>query len=543
MEKKLLVTSALPYANGDIHIGHLVEYIQTDIFVRFQKLIGKNCTYICADDTHGTPIMINAKKLGVPPEEFIAQFHQAHQDDFKRFLINFDYYGSTHTDENRVLSEKIYHAAQDADAIDVRDIEQLYDQKESMFLPDRFVRGHCPKCNAADQYGDSCEVCSATYSPEDLVDPKSVVSGESPVKKSSTHYFFKLAQFESVIQQWLESDTVRPEIKNKLQEWFDTGLRDWDISRDAPYFGFKIPGTDDKFFYVWVDAPVGYISATQIWANTVNQDYLNFWKNDDVEIHHFIGKDILYFHTLFWPAMLHVGGYNLPTKVNIHGFLTVNGEKMSKSRGTFITARHFSDHLNPEFLRYYYASKLSGSIDDIDLNLTEFMHKINADVLGKFINIASRLGGILHKKCEGQLTTIDETGQNLVTKIQGQAEAIKTYYNDLAFHKAMIAIMECADWANKYIDDQAPWSVVKEDADKAAQIITAGLNACRLIALYLKPVLPGIVSGIESFLAIEPMVWSDGDRVIEDHPIQPYTHLAQRLQSEDIERLNLDDQD
>ena len=543
MKKKLLVTSALPYANGDIHIGHLVEYIQTDIFVRFQKLIGNNCTYICADDTHGTPIMINAKKQGVPPEEFIAQFHQAHQDDFKRFLINFDYYGSTHTDENRILSEKIYHAAQDADAIDVRDIEQLYDQKESMFLPDRFVRGQCPKCNAADQYGDSCEVCSATYSPEDLVDPKSVVSGESPIKKTSTHYFFKLAQFESVIQQWLESDTVRPEIKNKLQEWFDTGLRDWDISRDAPYFGFKIPGTDDKFFYVWVDAPVGYISATQIWANTVNQDYLNFWKNDDVEIHHFIGKDILYFHTLFWPAMLHVGGYNLPTKVNIHGFLTVNGEKMSKSRGTFITARHFSDHLNPEFLRYYYAAKLSGSIDDIDLNLTAFMHKVNADVLGKFINIASRLGGILHKKCEGKLTTIDETGQDLVTKIQGQAEAIKTYYNDLAFHKAMMAIMECADWANKYIDDQAPWSVVKEDADKAAQIITVGLNACRLIALYLKPVLPGIVSGIESFLAIEPMVWSDGDRVIEDHPIQPYTHLAQRLQTEDIERLNLDGQD
>ena len=307
MKKKLLVTSALPYANGDIHIGHLVEYIQTDIFVRFQKLIGNNCTYICADDTHGTPIMINAKKQGVPPEEFIAQFHQAHQDDFKRFLINFDYYGSTHTDENRILSEKIYHAAQDADAIDVRDIEQLYDQKESMFLPDRFVRGQCPKCNAADQYGDSCEVCSATYSPEDLVDPKSVVSGEAPVKKSSTHYFFKLAQFESVIQGWLESNTVRPEIKNKLQEWFDTGLRDWDISRDAPYFGFKIPNTDDKFFYVWVDAPVGYISATQIWANAVNQDYLDFWKNDDVEIHHFIGKDILYFHTLFWPAMLRGG--------------------------------------------------------------------------------------------------------------------------------------------------------------------------------------------------------------------------------------------
>jgi methionyl-tRNA synthetase len=538
MEKKLLVTSALPYANGDIHIGHLVEYIQTDIFVRFQKLIGNNCTYICADDTHGTPIMINAKKQGVPPEEFIAQFHQAHQDDFKRFLINFDYYGSTHTDENRVLSEKIYHAAQDADAIDIRDIEQLYDEKESMFLPDRFVRGQCPKCTAADQYGDSCEVCSATYSPEDLVDPKSIVSGEAPVKKSSTHYFFKLAQFESVIQGWLESNTVRPEIKNKLQEWFDTGLRDWDISRDAPYFGFKIPGTDNKFFYVWVDAPVGYISATQIWANSVNQDYLNFWKNDDVEIHHFIGKDILYFHTLFWPAMLHVGGYNLPTKVNVHGFLTVNGEKMSKSRGTFITARHFADHLNPEFLRYYYASKLSGSIDDIDLNLTAFMHKVNADVLGKFINIASRLGGILHKKCEGKLTTIDDQGRDLITQIQGQSEVIKAHYNDLAFHKAMMAIMECADWANKYIDDQAPWSVVKEDKNRAAQIITAGLNACRLIALYLKPVLPEIVIGVESFLAIKPMVWSDGDRVIENHPIQPYTHLAQRLQNEDIERLN-----
>jgi methionyl-tRNA synthetase len=532
--RKLLVTAALPYANGDIHIGHLVEYIQTDIFVRFQKLIGNDCTYICADDTHGTPIMVNAKKKGVSPEEFIAQFHQEHQDDFKQFGIQFDYYGSTHTEENRVLSEAIYHAAQAAGAIDIRDIDQLYDTQEKMFLPDRFVKGTCPKCAAEDQYGDSCEVCSAIYSPNELVNPKSVVSGESPITKTSTHYFFKVSQFESIIQSWLETNPVCPEIKNKLQEWFDIGLRDWDISRDEPYFGFKIPDTDNKFFYVWVDAPVGYISSTQIWAKANNQEYLDFWKNDAVEIHHFIGKDILYFHTLFWPAMLHVGGYNLPTKINIHGFLTVNGKKMSKSRGTFITAREFSGQFNPEFLRYYYAAKLSGSIEDIDFNLTDFMHKVNSDVLGKFINIASRLGGILHKRCGGKLTTIDNDGQSLLNTIRDRSDEIQSYYNELAFNKAMMTIMSCADIANKYIDENAPWTIVKEDPAKAAKIITAGLNACRLLALYLKPVLPHIVNGIETFLMISPLSWNDCDTTIENHAIQPYEHLASRLQAEDI---------
>ncbi len=534
MTRQLLVTSALPYANGDIHIGHLVEYIQTDIFVRFQQLIGNKCTYICADDTHGTPIMINAKKQGISPEALIATFHQKHQNDFKTFNIQFDYYGSTHTQENQRLAEKIYNAAKTINAIECRTVDQLYDPKENMFLPDRFVKGTCPKCKAENQYGDSCDKCSETYSPQELINPYSTLSGETPITKSSEHYFFKVSQFQNIIKSWLDTNPIRQEIKNKLQEWFDIGLKDWDISRDEPYFGFKIPNTKNKYFYVWVDAPIGYISTTQIWAKQHQVDYLTFWKNDNVEIHHFIGKDILYFHTLFWPAMLHIGGYNLPTKINIHGFLTVNGEKMSKSKGTFITARDFAKQFKPEFLRYYYASKLSGSSEDIDLNLTDFMHKINADVLGKFINIASRLGGILHKHCQGKLTTIDPNGKSLIQTIQDQQKKIETHYNDLALNKAMMTIMTCADHTNKYIDENTPWSVAKENPDKAAQIITTGLNACRLIALYLKPVLPEIVNGIETFLNSNPFLWKDATHILENHSINPYAHLAERIKKDDL---------
>ncbi|RAP37188.1 methionine--tRNA ligase [Candidatus Marinamargulisbacteria bacterium SCGC AAA071-K20] len=536
-KRKLLVTSALPYANGSIHIGHLVEYIQTDIWARFQKLIGNDCVYICADDTHGTPIMLNAQKQGKTPEEFIKMFHEEHQDDFKRFHVKFDYFGSTNSDENRILSENIYKSAKAAGAIYEKEIEQLYDDKKGMFLPDRFVQGTCPKCDAKEQYGDSCEVCSATYSPMDLKEPKSVVSGEVPVKKKSSHHFFKLSQFEDTVKDWLSKNVVRPEVRNKLNEWFETGLRDWDISRDEPYFGFKIPGTTDKYFYVWLDAPVGYIACTQNWAKDKSVTHDDIWKGDDWEIHHFIGKDILYFHTLFWPAMLSVGGYKQPEKVNIHGFLTVNGEKMSKSRGTFILAKDFGEKVNPEFLRYFYAAKLNGGLDDLDLNLDDFLVKINSDVLGKFINIGSRLGSILHKKLDGQLSSLSEDGEALLTEIRAKADDIKTAYETLDFNKAMRLIMGCADLANKYIDAKAPWAMVKVDPDAAKQVCTDGLNAFRLLAIYLQPVLPEISEKIKEYLCSPDFTWESINDTLSYQSVNPYEHLAGRLQKEDLDTI------
>jgi methionyl-tRNA synthetase len=536
-KRKLLVTSALPYANGSIHIGHLVEYIQTDIWVRFQKLIGNECVYICADDTHGTPIMLNAQKQGKTPEEFIEMFHVEHQTDFKKFNINFDYFGSTNSEENRLLSEDIYNKAKEKGAIYEKEIEQLYDDKEGMFLPDRFVKGTCPKCDATEQYGDSCEVCSATYSPMDLKEPKSVVSGDVPIKKKSSHHFFKLSQFEDTVKAWLSKDVVREEVRNKLKEWFDTGLRDWDISRDEPYFGFKIPGTTDKYFYVWVDAPIGYIASTQNWAKDKVVSSDDIWRGDDWEIHHFIGKDILYFHTLFWPAMLSVGGYKQPKKVNIHGFLTVNGEKMSKSRGTFVLASHFGDQVNPEFLRYFYAAKLNGSLDDLDLNLDEFLLKINSDVLGKFINIGSRLGSILHKKLDGKLSSPSVEGETLLSDIRAKADDIKLAYEALDYNKAMRIIMGCADLANKYIDATAPWALVKEDPEKAKQVCTGGLNAFRLLAIYLNPVLPEISEKIRLYLCSDAFTWDSLGDTLTDHVVQKYEHLAGRLQKEDLESI------
>lgn len=533
--KKYLVTSALPYANGSIHIGHLVEYIQTDIWVRFQKLIGNTCVYICADDTHGTPIMLNAQKQGKTPEEFISHFYEEHQSDFKLFHVKFDYFGSTNSVENKTLAEDIYNKAKAIGGIYEKTIEQLYDDKEGMFLPDRFVKGTCPKCGAEDQYGDSCEVCSATYSPMDLINPISVVSGDMPIKKESVHYFFKLSQFESQVKGWLGQSPVKDSVRNKLNEWFESGLRDWDISRDKPYFGFQIPGTTDKFFYVWLDAPIGYISSTQNWAKDTGVDYNDIWKGDDWEIHHFIGKDILYFHTLFWPAMLHVGGYNLPEKVNVHGFLTVNGEKMSKSRGTFILARDFADKINPEFLRYYYAAKLSDGLDDIDLNMDDFLVKINSDVLGKFINIGSRLGSILNKKLDGKLSTVSEEGRSLLSDIREKSEEIKMSYDCLDYNKAMRLVMSAADLANRYIDEKAPWSVLKTDTDLARSICTDGLNAFYYLSIYLQPVLPSIADHISTFLSAPNNSWSYLETHLENQSIMPYQHLAQRLQKEDID--------
>ena len=537
-QRKLLVTSALPYANGKIHLGHMVEHIQTDIFVRFQRLIGNTCHYMCADDAHGTAIMLSAEKEGVKPEDYIETIRQDHMADFAGFNISHDAYYSTHSDENKVLSEQVFLAAQQAGAIEEREIEQYFCEQSQLFLSDRYIKGECPKCGAEDQYGDACEKCYSTYDATQLKNPISVYSGKAPVLRKSLHYFFKLAGFEDKIKAWLDAGHVHPSVKNKLQEWFDAGLKDWDISRDAPYFGFQIPGSDNKFFYVWLDAPIGYIATTKHWCDTYKkEDFDTIWKSNDYEIHHFIGKDILYFHTLFWPAMLDVAGFSLPKKVAVHGFLTVNGEKMSKSRGTFILASKYLEHLNPEFLRYYYAAKLTEGMDDIDLSLEDFTNKINSDVLGKVINIASRLGSVLHKRCGGRLTTIPTEAEEMLAAIREKQAIIAESYETLHFQRAMKEIMHGADLANKFIDATAPWSVAKEDPDHAAALCTAGLNACRLLIIYLKPVLPKIAAGIEAFLMIPELSWDDLNTVVVDHDVNKYQHLASRVALEDVEQL------
>ncbi|MDA1352911.1 MAG: methionine--tRNA ligase [bacterium] len=535
--KKLLVTSALPYANGPIHLGHLVEYIQTDIFVRFQKMRGNECHYVCADDTHGTPIMLSAKRQGITPEELIAKFSKEHQNDFAAFHIEFDMYSSTNTDKNRELSEAIYTAANEAGVIAKRTIEQLYCDSCSIFLPDRFVKGTCPKCNAEDQYGDNCEVCASTYSPTDLKHPKCAECSSTPTLKESLHYFFELGKFEAQLKDYIAGDHLEQSLKNKMQEWFKDGLRDWDISRDAPYFGFKIPGTTDKYFYVWMDAPVGYISGTYALAEKCKLDADAIWRNNDYEIHHFIGKDILYFHALFWPAMLQVANYKTPTKINVHGFLTVNGEKMSKSRGTFILARTYLEHLNPELLRYYYASKLNGKVEDIDLNLEDFVFKVNADVVNKVVNIGSRLGSIIQKKLDLQLSTPDAAGQELLDKIAHSSDEIATFYNAINTHEAMKRIMLLADDANKYINDTAPWDVVKENPDAARQICTAGINALKMLSGYLTPVLPELAKKVETYLNIAPQTWATITDPVINQTINPYERLAERIDKDAVAPL------
>ncbi len=537
-ERKLLVTSALPYANGSIHIGHLVEHIQTDIFVRFQRLIGNTCYYMCADDAHGTAIMLSSKKLNQTPQEYIKNIQDEHVRDFKAFNISHDHYYTTHSEENKLLSEHIYRSAKKRNAIKEIEIEQYFCEESGLFLADRFIKGTCPKCKAEDQYGDACEKCFATYQATELIDPISMYSLKPPILKRSMHYFFKLSEFESIINEWLDQNTVHKSVKNKLNEWLDSGLKDWDISRDEPYFGFKIPETDNKYFYVWLDAPVGYIATTKNWCESYKkEDFDKIWKSDEFEIHHFIGKDILYFHTLFWPAMLDAGKFSLPKKVHVHGFLTVNGEKMSKSRGTFILASTYEKYLNPEFLRYYYASKLSNTMEDIDLNLDDYTHKINADVLGKVINIGSRLGSIVYKKCDAKLTNCDSHGVELIQTIRNKSALISDLYEGLEFNKAMKEIMQCADLANQFIDSNAPWALVKEDPKKAAEICTSGLNAFRYLLIYLKPVLPSIVQKCEAFLNCKALTWQDLDTRLEHHVINKYTHVATRLDREEVNQL------
>ncbi|MBU1192159.1 MAG: methionine--tRNA ligase [Gammaproteobacteria bacterium] len=529
--RKILVTSALPYANGSIHLGHLVEYIQTDIWVRFQKLRGNSCHYVCADDAHGTPIMLRAQNEGITPEQLIERIGVEHRADFAEFLIGFDNYHSTHSDENRELSALIYTRLRDAGHINTRTITQAYDPVKEMFLPDRFIKGECPRCGTADQYGDSCESCGATYSPTDLKNAVSAISGAKPIEKESLHYFFKLADFEPMLRKWTGAGHLQAEVSNKLGEWFTDGLREWDISRDAPYFGFEIPDAPGKFFYVWLDAPIGYMASFKNLCDRTDINFDDYWgKDSTAELYHFIGKDIIYFHALFWPAMLAGAKFRTPTAINAHGFLTVNGQKMSKSRGTFIKARTYLDNLNPEYLRYYFAAKLSASIDDLDLNLDDFQSRVNADLVGKVVNIASRCAGFISKRFHGNLSK-SCTESDLYDTFVRSGEEIAGLYEKREFGQAMREIMALADKANQYIDEKKPWALAKQEGQEQAvqDSCSVGLNLFRVLMTYLKPVLPRMAEQVERFLGIDIMTWDNLAQPLCGHTINPYEPLMMRI--------------
>ena len=537
--RHLLVTSALPYANGAIHLGHLVEYIQTDIWVRFQKMQGHETIYVCADDAHGTPIMLRAQNEGISPEELVARTDREHRADFADFHVEFDNYHSTHSEENRQLAETIYGRLKDAGHIHSRTIKQAYDPLKEMFLPDRFIKGECPRCGAADQYGDNCEVCGATYSPTELKNPVSVISGATPIEKESEHYFFKLGDFEAMLQAWTQGKHTQPEIANKLNEWFEAGLQDWDISRDAPYFGFEIPDAPGKYFYVWLDAPIGYMASFKQYCDRHGIDFNAWWdKDSEHEVFHFIGKDIAYFHTLFWPAMLAGSGYRTPTAVFCHGFLTVNGQKMSKSRGTFITARTYLEQLNPEYLRYYFAAKLGNGIDDIDLNLEDFQQRVNSDLVGKVVNIASRCAGFINKKFAGQLSgKIAEP--ELYARFVEASDRIAALYENREFSHAVREIMALADHANQYIDTQKPWVLAKESGkeQQVQDVCSMGLNLFRVLITYLKPVLPKLAVASEAFLNIDPLRWKDVRTPLTTHTINTFKPLMTRVEKDKVDAM------
>ncbi len=546
MSRKILVTSALPYANGSIHLGHLVEYIQTDIWVRFQKMQGNTVHYVCADDTHGTPIMLRAEKEGITPEALIAKVHTEHYADFSEFLVEFDNYYSTNSPENKELASAIYKALKANGKISTKTIEQFYDPVKNMFLPDRFIKGECPKCHAKDQYGDSCEVCGATYNPTELINPFSAVSGAAPVRKETEHYFFKLSECSDFLRSWTRSGTLQQEAANKMNEWIgeagENKLSDWDISRDAPYFGFEIPDAPGKYFYVWLDAPIGYMASFKNLCAKNGLDFDEYWKADSkTELYHFIGKDILYFHALFWPATLEYSGYRKPTQVFSHGFLTVNGEKMSKSRGTFITARSYLDHIkNPEYLRYYYAAKLNGSMEDIDLNLEDFVARVNSDLVGKYINIASRTAGFINKRFAGKL--VSACKHDVVETIKASAPEIAKAYEARDYSRALREIMRLADLANADVADAAPWVVAKQEGMAAEAKLHAdcssALEMFRLLTLYLKPALPDLAGNIERFLNISSLTWSSvNDSFADGHAINEYNHLITRIDPKHIEAM------
>ena len=547
MTRKILVTSALPYANGSIHLGHLVEYIQTDIWVRFQKMRGHTCHYVCADDTHGTPIMLRAEKEGITPEQLIARVWQEHFDDFNAFHVEFDNYGSTNSDATREFAEGIYNKLHAANLIEKRSIEQFYDPVKQMFLPDRFIKGECPKCGAKDQYGDNCEVCGAAYTPSEVKNPYSAVSGAKPEMRKSEHHFFKLSaeSCQQFLREWTRSGSLQPEASNKMQEWLgaegENKLTDWDISRDAPYFGFRIPGTEDKYFYVWLDAPVGYMGSFKQLCDKKGMNFNEYWKQDsDTELVHFIGKDILYFHALFWPAMLKNAGFRTPTKLFAHGFLTVNGEKMSKSRGTFITASSYVEHVkNTEYLRYYYAAKLNGTMEDIDLNLEDFVAKVNSDLIGKYINIASRCAGFIAKKFDGKLGKTDITA---TAEFQSSFKdgVVAHCYEQRDYARALREIMRLADVANQYIAEKKPWELSKQEGkeNELHEACSTAMTLFRDLTLYLKPILPELSAQVEAFLNIPALTWNENWSALSDgHQIKPYQHLATRLEPKLIEAM------
>ena len=537
--RQILVTSALPYANGPIHIGHLLEYIQTDIWARYQKLRGHECIYVCADDAHGTPIMLRAQAEGVTPEVLIDRMKIEHQQDFSDFAIEFDNYYSTHSEENRYFAELIYTRLRDGGHIRTQVISQAYDPKAEMFLPDRFIKGECPNCGAADQYGDNCENCGATYSPTDLKNPVSVVTGETPVERDSEQYFFKLSDFEEMLKHWTRAGHIQKEIANKMAEWLNEGLKDWDISRNAPYWGFEIPDAPGKYFYVWLDAPIGYMASFKNWCDKNNRDFDEFWNTDSkAELYHFIGKDIARFHTLFWPAMLHGSNFRKPSAVYCHGFLTVDGQKMSKSRGTFIKARTYLEHLNAEYLRYYFAAKLGPGIDDIDLNLEDFSTRVNSDLVGKVVNIASRCAGFINKRFDGRLAT-KVSDNSLSQQNVKAAQSISDAYERREFSRAMREIMAIADKVNQTIDEKQPWVVIKDPARQAEvqDVCTIGINCFRQLMILLKPVLPRLALQAEAFLNVEDLQWADLDADLLDHQINRFTPLMTRIEPVFIERM------
>jgi methionyl-tRNA synthetase len=536
--RKMLVTSALPYANGSIHLGHLLEHIQTDIWTRFQRLRGHECYSVCADDAHGTPIMLKAQELGVNPEDMVEATRLEHHEDLLGFGVEYDNYYSTHSPENEALSQDMYNRLNAAGYISKKTINQLYDPEKNMFLPDRFVKGDCPKCGAVDQNGDSCDVCGATYSPTEVNNPRSVVSGATPILKDSEHFFFDLPKFEGMLQNWITSGAIQNEMANKLQEWFEQGLQQWDISRDAPYFGIEIPNAPGKYFYVWVDAPVGYMASFKNYCDKNNVDFDSFWTLDsDAELYHFIGKDITYFHCLFWPAMLEGAGYRKPTGVNIHGFVTVNGAKMSKSKGTFIKARTYLEHLNPEYLRYYFASKLSDSVTDIDLNFADFTQKVNSDLVGKVVNIASRCAGFITKKFAGKLSD-NVLDTELLAEFTEASESIAQHFEARQYHHAIREIMALADKANQYIDTQAPWVTIKEEDKQALthDVCSMGIHMFRVLAIYLSPVLPELAKSAQTFLNDE-FTWNSAKTTLTGHEINKFKAMLQRVDSDKVEKM------
>jgi len=538
--RKILVTNALPFANGPIHLGHLLGYIQADIWVRFQRMQGNEVAYVCADDTHGTAIMLSAEKQGITEQELIDRVNKEHQRDFASFHVNFDMYYTTHSEENRELASLIYGRLKDADKIARRDIAQLYDPEKEMFLADRFIKGECPKCGAADQYGDNCEVCSSTYDAHDLKNPYSTISGATPVTKESTHFFFKLPDFTDMLKEWTRSGVLAPQVANKLSEWLDAGLQEWDISRDAPYFGFEIPGEPGKFFYVWLDAPIGYMACFQKLCETRDDlDFDDYWREgSSKELYHFIGKDIINFHALFWPSMLETAGFRKPDLISVNGFLTVNGQKMSKSRGTFIMAETYLNHLNPEYLRYYFAAKLGNTPEDLDLNLDDFVQRVNSDVVGKVVNLASRSAGFISKNFSGQLGDSLEVPA-LLEEFQAAGDEVAALYENREFSKAVRQIMALADKANQYIAERQPWVIAKENRQSpdVQAICTTGINLFRILVIYLKPILPEIAEKVESFLKVDPLQWQDSTSLLTNHAIDKFKPLMTRVETDKVDQM------